>query len=175
MIGLTGKQEGWVRNAAQEVGGDTPSRAYFKRKARDKRFDSAVRRAITEGRPLSAELQRKVVDSYRSGLLRVRGEAIGRTEAVQALNAGNHTGVGQAIERGRIAAENVIRTWYTSADERVRGSHRPMHGQKRQYGVPFDLPSGSQVMYPGDTSLGASGADTVNERCSAVTEYGKAA
>lgn len=167
MIGLTRTQESWVQNALAELSGDRATSDYFNRKARDRRFDATARRAIREGRPVPAEMREKMIAAYRSRLLRQRGETIARTEAMAAVNAGRHEAIEQAVEDpdSPVRAEDVRRTWITARDEDVRDTHIAMNGQVRGHNEPFESPSGAQLMYPLDRSLGAPASEIVRCRC----------
>ncbi len=165
ILGLTEAQAGWARNAETELSRVPPDPAYFQRQARDRRYDAAVRRAIREGKPLDPAMREKIVGRYRARLLKVRGEAIARTEATAALNAGRFEAIQQMIERGVTTPDLVTGTWDATLDARVRPDHRAMNGQKRAFGVPFTAPDGSLLRYPGDSSLGAPAGQVVDCRC----------
>lgn len=167
MIGLTRNQESWVQNALAELSGDEPMGNYLTRQARDRRFDASVRRALREGRPVPAETRAKMIAAYRRRLLQVRGEAIGRTEAVGAVNAGRNEAIDQAVDGGTVTPEEVRRFWLaTIGDGRTRETHLAMNNQSRRQGEPFVSPSGAQLMYPGDRSLGAPADEIIGCRCS---------
>ena len=171
MIGLTRKQNEWVANAAGELETPAGMRRYLTRKSRDRRFDRSVARALREGAEIPAETRRKMIDSYRSRLLKMRGETIGRTEALRSINAGVHAGFGQAVEQKRVKAENVVQTWLTSRDRRVRDTHGAMDRQTRRYGEPFESPSGARMRYPLDGELGAPASELIRCRCIVITEF----
>ena len=170
MIGLTRTQEEWAQNARDELSDPATARRYLDRQARDRRFDASARRAVREGRPVPASVRQKMIDSYRSRLLRLRGEAIGRTEALGAVNAGRHESVQQAIQdpNTEVTAQEIRRTWIATRDGRVRDTHAAMGGQVRGHDQPFDSPSGARLMYPGDRSLGAPAAELIFCRCTQV-------
>lgn len=179
MIGLTPGQEEWVLQARSELRREALDladqnallRNYLQRRARDRRFDGTVRRALREGRAVPAEIRDKMIAAYRSRLLRYRGETIGRTEAMSAVNAGRSEAIDQAVEdpNNPIQAQEVRRTWIAARDDRVRDSHIAMSGQVVGHGEPFVSPTGARLMYPGDSSLGAGPAEIVNCRCTFVT------
>ena len=138
---------------------------YFDRRARDRRFDSAIRKAMATGKPLSEATREKIAARYASRLLKIRGETIARTEAIMSLNAGRYEAMRQVIEKG-VDADLVSGEWSDSRDPRVRDQHRLMNGQKVAWGEPFVAPeTGSLLRYPGDSELGALARDTVNCRC----------
>lgn len=62
--------------------------------------------------------------------------------------------------------------WVTQGDDRVRVkpfNHRAADHQRRVIGTPFNV-SGQRLLYPGDTSLGASLGNVRNCRCSAIPD-----
>jgi len=62
-----------------------------------------------------------------------------------------------------------IKTWVNAGDERVREAHQIANFQERPFNEPF-LVAGELLMYPKDTSLGASLSNTIGCRCDSVTE-----
>ena len=66
------------------------------------------------------------------------------------------------------APANVTKEWVTVGDQDVRDSHVLADSQTRDVSKPFTV-EGQLLRYPGDTSLGASAANVINCRCSAVT------
>jgi len=141
------------------------SSEYFTREARDKRFDSIVRKAIASGEPLSEQKINAIVDKYSDNLLLQRGETIARTESIQSLNKSADEAFQQAIDEGVIASNAVFKIWDSAGDNRVRETHREMDGQRVSMDRPFVSPDGAQLMYPGDSSMGAPGSDVINCRC----------
>jgi hypothetical protein len=163
-IGLTSQQTGYVGNARAQL--SNLDAGYFTRTLRDKRFDSIVRKAIADGKPLSTADIDRITGRYAERLLKHRSENIARTESITALRAGRHEGMQQAIEQGAIAADSVTKVWSTSADDRVREDHAAMDGvEVAGIDTPFTLPDGSMMQYPGDTELGADASQTINCRC----------
>jgi hypothetical protein len=129
-----------------------------------------IMRAYKEGVGLSPADQAISFRQYSNALLLDRAETIARTESITALRAGRHEGILQAVEQGAIAPDAIKKVWSTSADDRVREDHVAMDGEEVDgMEAPFTLPDGSQMIYPGDSSLGADGAQTINCRC--VSEY----
>jgi len=162
LIGLTSSQEVWVRGFAQELA-DVPSAAALDRKLRDKRFDSAIRKAIAEQKPLPAELREKMLVAYRNRALRLRAETIARTEAMVALHESQSVAMQAAIQSGAIDEDQVAFVWRTARDARVRDTHRTMNGQRAVLGQPFISGSGARIRYPGDPAAPA--AEVINCRC----------
>ncbi len=161
VIGLRPDQVRTVNNVRADLEGISPQ--YFTRKLRDKRFDAMVRKAIASGKPLSATDIDRITQRYAERSLAHRAEVIARTEGINALRAGRDEGVRQAIEQGAMAGARKV--WDATGDKRTRPDHRFMDGQERGMDEPFLAPDGSQLMYPGDTSLSASASQTVMCRC----------
>ena len=57
------------------------------------------------------------------------------------------------------------KTWHTIIDKRTRGGHAEVNGQTKQITEPFEV-NGELLQFPRDESLGASGGNIVNCRCS---------
>ncbi len=170
VVGLTSQQAQYVANARAELLSGDPAQMsrYFSRARRDKRFDAAVRKAIKEGRPLSAADVDKITGRYADRLLALRGETIARTESITSMNAAREESYRQAIEAGDLLPENVIGTWGATGDRKTRDTHQAMNGQERRFGEPFLSPSGAMLRYPGDTSLGAGADEIANCRCTKI-------
>jgi len=150
IIGLTEQQEGWIRNTRRDL--ENLSENYFTRELRDKRSDSIVRRAIDEGKPLSAADVDRLVDRSTDLTLKYRAEVIARTEAMQSLNASEYEATLQAVDLGATKVSAVKREWDDTGDKRTRPSHRVMNGQRVGLYETFKSPSGVELRYPGDTS-----------------------
>lgn len=167
LIGLTPDQAQFVVNMRTQLASGDPAqmRAYFQRELRDKRFDALVQRAIDAERAVARADIDKIAGRYADSLLRLRGENIARTESIAAFNAAREEAFRQAIAAGKLAAENVTGVWGATGDGRTRHTHRAMNGQRRRFGQPFVSPSGAQMLFPGDTSLGAGPEETINCRC----------
>jgi len=169
IIGLTQQQAGWARAAFAELtsGDPTLMRSYLSRSGttRDRRFDRMVATAIREGRAVPRADATRITRAYRNGLLRSRGETIARTELLGSLHAAQDEGIQQMIDRGDIGANAVKRDWDSAEDSATRDSHRAMDGQQRGANEPFTTGAGFQMLYPGDSSLGAPGSEIINCRC----------
>ncbi len=177
VVGLTAQQAQYVANVRAQLASGAPAQmvGYFDRKRRDKRLDGIVKRAIAAGKPVSQADIDKIAGRYSDRLLALRGENIARTESLTAMNAGREESYRQQIEAGRLAPENVTCGWSATADRRTRHSHHLMNGQKRQFGVPFQTPSGALLRFPGDTSLGAPAEEIIGCRCTKTYKVDMAA
>lgn len=172
IIGLTVNQENWSAGAKRDL--QQLSKKYFTRELRDKRFDSIVKKAIFENKPLSEETVSKLITSYNNRLLKYRADSIARTETIQAMNRSDWEAHKQLIDSGSLPASALTRHWDSAGDGRVRWSHNAMDKKYEKKGVgvdePFISPSGAKMMHPGDTSLGASGSETIMCRCRVRTK-----
>lgn len=164
VVGLGEREEAWSQSARTRL--LTLDERYFELGLRDKRFDSTVRAAIEAQKPLPADVVDKLVDRYRANALRHRGETIGRTEALHALNRSEWLATKQAVEQGNLRADAITRVWDSAGDSRVRPTHKALDGQTVGLDEPFVSPlTGARMMHPGDTSLNAPGREVIGCRC----------
>lgn len=168
IVGLTGQAMQWVANARAELSDPETATKFLSRAARDQRFDRMIRTSAETGKPLGQADVDRIITAYSSRLLKLRGEAIARTEALNALRAGRHEAWAQAIEGGTMAASDVIVEWSSTMDARTRHSHVELDGKKVTFGGLFRSELGSLMAYPGDVTHGALAADTIQCRCMAV-------
>jgi hypothetical protein len=164
-IGLTAKQMQMVTNYRRNL--EELSSHALSRALRDRRADRLITRAISEQRPLTPEQIDSLVQRYNDRFIAYRARVIARTEALRAVHQGSEKMWMQGLQSGLFAEEDLIREWRTAADERVRGTHRPMHGQKRPFDQPFVSGAGAALMYPGD--LRAPASETIQCRCVVTT------
>jgi len=166
VIGLSGPQERYVARARAELADPETASNWFNRERRDKRFDATVQKSIDSGVALDRDTITKLTGNYSNSLLKLRGETIGRTEALTSLNKSQDEAFRQAVDQGSIKQSAVKRIWdSTGNDGRTRHSHLEMEGQTVGLDEPFVTPSGQRLMFPGDTGLGAGPEETINCRC----------
>jgi hypothetical protein len=166
IVGLTSQQQSFVTNAKRELASVETAGNWFTRVRRDKRFDSIVRKSISDGVALDGATITRLTSRYSDSLLKLRGDNIARTESVASLNRSSMEALQQAVDNGSIPKENVKRVWDSAGpDGRTRPDHLDMDGQEVDLNEPFHAPDGSLLMFPGDTSLGASPEETINCRC----------
>lgn len=167
-IGLASNQAQWVANARVEL--ENLDGNYFTRVLRDKRLDSAIRKAIESGESLPGQVIDNAITRMQSRVERYRGETIARTEAIEALRAGQDQSIRQAYEQSDVLDKEVTREWSDSGnDGRTRPTHSKADGQKVQgLDAPF-IVGGYRLMRPGDSSLGAPGKETIQCRCRQIT------
>lgn len=163
VVGLHPNQQAWINTAHNELLTLNPN--YLTRELRDKRLDTMFKKALADGTPLTQEQIGKAITRMEARALKYRGDTIARTESITALRAGQHEGILQAIELGEVDQQDVIKIWdATGADGRTRESHLAADGQEVPVDEPFQI-GDSEMMYPGDTSLGAEPEETINCRC----------
>lgn len=131
-------------------------------KTTDRRFDGAIKRAIKDGKALNATSRQKLHRAHNARLLKLRGEAIARTELLGSLHAAQDEGLQQIIDTGRVNPDAIVRTWDASNDRFTRDTHRQADGQQRRKGEPF-LIGGHVMQYPGDQQAPAE--EVINCRC----------
>lgn len=81
-----------------------------------------------------------------------------------AITAAQNGGRQQSFEFGAQMGLSPRKRWVATKDNRTRHSHGMLDGQTVDYNKPFEY-GGEQLMFPGDTSLGASPAMIYNCRC----------
>ena len=165
ILGLSGPQERAVRTARAELSsGEADSlRAFLGRERRDRRFDRTIEKAIREGKPLPKAQADKMITAYERRLLELRGQMIARTETLTSLNAAQQESLQQAVDTGKIAANQVRRVWKATGDARTRDTHAAMSGNSVGLNEAFTSPSGARLMFPGDPSAPAS--ERISCRC----------
>lgn len=164
VVGLNSHQMKTVMNVRDDL--ETLSPNYFTRTLRDKRFDPMVKKAIADGKPLSAVDVDRITGRYADRSLNHRGKVIARTESINALRAGRREGVIQAVEQGAVSSERITRRWSATLDKRTRPDHAQIDRQEVEgMDTPFTFPDGTQAMFPGDGSLGAGSDQTTACRC----------
>lgn len=168
IIGLTSKQASYVENARQELNSGQPEalKSYLDRVRRDKRFDSTVLKAIDSGEPISKTTITKMLNRYEASLLKLRGDTIARTEALESVNTSQQEAFQQVLDKTAYTDQDIQREWRCASDDRVRDSHFLMNRQKvKGMQTPFITPDGYKLRYPHDSSLGAPARETINCRC----------
>lgn len=152
IIGLSVQQEIFVANARKELasGKIQDMSKYLTRSLRDRRFDSIVKTALSEGRGLQAETIDKLARSYSNKLLMFRAGLISQVESSVAINQGKIDSYIQAIRSGSIRVEQVEKTWHSMRDRNVRVSHRTLDRQTVPFYSKFHTARGAMLSYPKD-------------------------
>ena len=167
IIGLSAPQEGYVRGAREQLASADPAdlKAYLTRTRRDKRFDRSVTKAIREETAVPPAIAAKAIAAYERRLLQLRGETIGRVEAMTSLQQAKFEAYRQAVASGKVAENAVRKVWRSASDFRVRHTHRNLNGESTGLNEAFISPSGAMLRFPTDTALGAGPDEIVNCRC----------
>ncbi|WP_313522525.1 phage minor head protein [Shinella sp.] len=169
VIGLNSRQVELMLNTEAKLLSGDPAlmREYLTLKTRDRRFDSAVRKAIETGRPVNADDLGKIMRQLRDRNVQLRAKTIARNESITAMRAGRHEGFVQMLETGRVSEDQIERRWDATGDDHTRLSHLALHGQKvTGLSAPFVSPvTGARMMFPGDASLGAPAEELIQCRC----------
>lgn len=167
VIGLTNQQEQWVSNSRKYL--ENLDKNYFNLSLRDKRFDGIVKKAIKNNESLSSDQIEKLVTAYKNRSLKYRAETIARTETIQSINRAEYQAHMQLVDEDAINPNAIRKYWDSTGDRATRRTHTLLEKKYQEEGVsldePFVSPSGAKLLYPGDTSLGAPGAETINCRC----------
>jgi len=136
--------------------------AYFQRTLRDKRFDGIVRRSINSGMPLAQSDINRIVGRYEDRLLKLRGDTIGRTETLAALNEASDESLRQVVQEGLAPPDAVKRIWRHSFSQNERPGHIAMDGESRGIDEAFTNPvTGVSLIHPGEGPAG----EVINCRC----------
>lgn len=161
IVGLSAPQERFVAAARAELSSGDPAlmRKFLGRARRDARFDGMVRKAIQEGKKLNGASVSRLVGRYADRLLALRGEVIGRTETMAAINASRHEAWEQAAAKGGFSIDTVTKSWSAARDLRTRDSHRHMNGETVRLSQRFS----NGLMFPGDPAGAIS--EIANCRC----------
>ncbi len=165
IVGLTAQQTAYIASARQELAEADPEgiRNYLQRGRRDKRFDRTVLKALKEGKPLPAETVDRIVTRYADGLLKLRADTIALNETFEALATAKEIAFRLQIDKGRVQAQAVTKTWRRSPSEHPRLQHTAMHGQTVQFDQPFIAPDGTPIPYP--HASGVPARHTLGCRC----------
>jgi hypothetical protein len=168
LIGITSNLARTVENArtALAIGDIDGMKRYLTLARRDKRFDRQVTKAISEGKPLPADVVARITGRLSDRYVQLRGETISRTETTMAVMSAKHEAFLQALSKSNRDASLVTRKWRSAGDNRVRHTHSVLNAQEvTGMDMPFQSPSGALLRFPGDTGLGAGASEVVGCRC----------
>lgn len=127
----------------------------------------AVREALSKGVEAGEgidKLAARIDNLYLEQIIPNRSEVIARTEVISASNAGSYEGA-------RATGIVTRKEWIATPDDRTRAEHAEAGGQVVDMDAPFRV-GGEQLMWPGDTSLGASAANVIQCRCTLTYQTG---
>ena len=120
---------------------------------------AAIREGIANGEGVY-EVSQRIEKLYLEQIIPHRAEVIARTETVSASGAGSRAAA-------KASGLKLNHQWIATQDSRTRDTHAAAHGQVKPLDEPFDV-GGSQLMFPGDWSLGADANEIIQCRCAEV-------
>jgi hypothetical protein len=167
LIGLTEGDIDATRNAMSQLrsGNASQMRAFQGRAGVTARERVLVNSYIRQGRPVPADLARKLVGRYSDNLLLRRGETIARTELNGSLHDAQDEGIQQLFDAGKLRKDQVAEEWDAADDGDTRPSHAFMDGKPPSADGIFTTGDGFLMRYPTDRSLGAPAKEVINCRC----------
>jgi len=119
-----------------------------------------VRDQLAEGNAAGEnirQLANRIRATDSTAFSRERAEVIARTESLTAYSVGSNTA---AVE----SEVDMDKVWATNMDGRQRPSHGAANRQRQALKDPYQV-GGAELMFPGDSSLGAPAAETIQCRC----------
>lgn len=122
-----------------------------------------VTQGILQGESIP-QMARKLMDNI-VGMEQVSAVRAARTAVTAAENAGRQAGREELESKGVI----LNKRWIATHDSRTRHEHAIADGQMVMNDMPFEVGS-EYLMFPGDESMGASGWNLYNCRCSSTAE-----
>lgn len=174
IVGLNEPQARAVQSMRSRLASGDPveMRKVLGMSRRDQRLDGVIRRAISEGRPVSQSDINRLAGRYSDRLLALRGETIARTETAAAVENARYDSFRMGMDEGGIPDWAIEKTWLHGGGRKdPRDDHVAFSGTKVQgLNTPFTLPDGTQMQYPHDTSLGAGAKHVANCTCRARME-----
>lgn len=128
-----------------------------------KQITATVTSGILQGssiNKMAKDLMNRVTDMNKTSAVRAA-----RTAVTEAENAGRQAAADELEKKGVIMGKR----WIATHDSRTRDEHLEADGQIVENNKPFVV-GGEELMFPGDKSLGASGWNRYNCRCTRATE-----
>lgn len=183
MLGATHDQIGYVENARAILSDPARLREFLVKDSETGewklRYSAAgkpairtVLKAIREGKGLTPDQVKKIIDDMTNRYVKKRGETIGRTETLMAVTAAKHEAYLQALNKAGRDESLVTRRWRAVGDRKTRHSHMILNGQTVQgMDTPFQASNGDLMRFPGDRSLGAGASSVVNCRCDCAYSF----
>jgi hypothetical protein len=167
LIGLTDGDIDATRNGMTQLrsGNASQMRQFTARAGVTTRETTLINSYIRQGKPVPADLARKLVGRYSDNLLRLRGETIARTELNGSLHDAQDEGMEQLYDTGKLRKDQVSETWDAANDGDTRPSHAFMDGHSPDADGVFTTGDGFLMRYPTDRSLGAPAKEVINCRC----------
>jgi hypothetical protein len=155
-----------------------PKRAALITGTNQKEIDRSIAKATAEAIAQDVTVTSRADIASRAGKIFkessiYRGNLIATTEVqtaaegAKSIEAGVYSDELQDLESTGEAKVERRKEWNTQGDEKVREAHVLADLQEVDADEPF-IVDGEELMFPSDTSLGASAGNTINCRCSAM-------
>lgn len=159
VIGLNAQQQRAVDTYQRSL--EQGSSDALRRTLRDPTFDATISNVIDSDSVLSANQIERMVGGYSRKLQQARAQTIAETETLKIMNQGRYSAVAQLVE---VTGARGMKTWLHTSAAEPRQSHLAIVGDTIPVDEAFDV-GGAQLLYPGDTSLGAGPDQIVNCAC----------
>lgn len=154
VVGLAPNQEEAIRNFRRLL--ESNDREALTRALRDRRFDPTVKRAMASGEGLSVKQVDSMVNAYSQRMIAFNAETQARTATLDSLKLGQRLSWGDAVDKGIVDPDRLMKRWVGVKDSRERQEHLDMEGEV----VPYDAPFSNGELVPGES--------TYNCRCVAL-------
>lgn len=122
-------------------------------KLSDRRFDSVVRKAISEGRALSGRQLDEIIEAHKVKALGYRGRMIAMDQTRRAVAEGRAESYTQLLERPDV--ESISKRWQHNLSENPRLEHQEMDGVTVDFDDVFTFSDGVTMRYPKDPNAPA--------------------
>lgn len=132
------------------------------------------RRLVDEGEPMMSERELALatgaifgrkLDGRASGIVSLETQAAAEGSKLTEIDV--LMGLVPFALGGSSSPADVVKEWVTQGDSRVRDHHLDVDSDQVDVTKAFTV-NGQKLMYPGDTSLGATADNVVNCRCASI-------
>lgn len=103
-------------------------------------------RLTAEEKLTEAQVDSRVA-AYEKNAVSINAKTVARTATMDALKLGQKLSWDDAIAKGLVDGDRLVKTWVTVGDDRVRDEHRAMQSETVAYNQPYS--NGQQI--PGET------------------------
>jgi hypothetical protein len=165
-IGLAPNQEAAVRSYRRALENGDFGNA-LGRELSSGHSDRTIAAARDADRTLTDQQIDLAVERYRASQVQYRAETIARTETLRNVHSGVSAAYEQAIARGDVDADELVKEWIHAGRGRYsRPDHVALDGTSVGFRDTFDV-GGTRMKFPGDPAGGAD--QTANCRCTFAT------
>lgn len=141
VIGLAPNQETAVRNFEAALRSGTRKALTYQ--LRDRRFDGTVKKGALSEAQITTQ-----VAAYRKRMVAFNANTNARTAALDAMKLGQRLSWQDAIDKGIVEADRLMKEWITVLDGRERPEHNAQNGDT----VPFNEPFSNGEITPGEST-----------------------